>query len=294
MIYGQTTKPRRLSKHIPFYGNDQGILALQFIENHGRIFDWKIGLNLRPEASAQAQTETYKNNSDTFHEGIVRGRIELDEAALSGVAKPLSEHWYEARQSLALWPDHAQGLQLLFAKGDLGTEQTDLWGSNSIDGRQWSSPVRLTFNSLSDDFLPQLLRAEDGSLRAFWISNRRGLGWELWTSVRTQDNWDPALRVPLESFGANRTPSDHASTKLLHYANQDRRGQWILAVRAQKKKTIVILVSVDGESWIQKGTIKAPFAFINPEIVEDARGRYRLLAFGKGSRLASLEFKRSR
>ncbi len=287
VIYGQTSKPRHLSKHIPFYGADQAILALQFIENHGRIFDWGIDLSLRPDRGIQPRTDTYKNKSRAFHEGILRGRIELHEPAFSGVAKPLSEHWYEARQSLALGPKRAQGLQLVFVKGDLGTSQTDLWGSESSGGRQWTSPVRLGFNSLSDDFLPQLVGAEDGSVRAFWISNRRGLGWELWTSMRNQGTaaWEPALRVPLEAFGVNRSQSDHAPTRLLHYAGiQDRRGQWVLAVAAPKRKTVLILLSVDGETWVQKGAIEAPFAVVNPAIVEDAGGRYRLAAFGTAGR----------
>ena len=212
----------------------------------------------------------------------------MNEPAFSGVAKSLDEHWYEARQSLALADKRDEGLHLLFVKGDLGTEQTELWESQSTDGRNWSAPTRFSSNSLSDDFLQQLRRAEDGSLRAFWISNRRGLGWELWTSVRKAkaDAWEPALRIPLENFKAGRTTSQIIPARLLHYGiTQDRRGRWVLVNRSLSKKSILILVSDDGENWTEAGSIAARFTIVNPALVEDAGGRYRLLAFGTNGKL---------
>ena len=110
-------------------------------------------------------------------------------------------------------------------------------------------------SSLSNDFYPQMLRGEDGVLRAFWISNRRGLGWELWTSRRHESNatWQSATRVPLEQFAADQKNSNHLATELLHYGvTQDRRGRWIVAVvREQGRKWIAAaqLRAIDREYW---------------------------------------------
>ena len=128
VIYGQTVKPSELEKFIPFYGLHQRIVTLQFIENHGRIFDWGIELHLRDDdrSTAIADKEEVPINVD-FQEGRVIGRVPRDEAAFSGVAKSLAAHWYEPRQTLALVNNHTRGLYLVVVKGELDSGQTDLW-----------------------------------------------------------------------------------------------------------------------------------------------------------------------
>ena len=288
VVYGQTKQTRQLTKTVPFYGRDQEITTLQLIENHGKIFDWGFDLSLKESASTGPFVMTRKEPGLAHHEGFLLGRLELNEQAFSGVTKPLSEHWYEARQSIALSDKNVNGIDILFSQGDLAEGGADLFVSQSTDGQHWQPPSRFPLSSLSNDFSPQILRAENGDLRAFWISNRRGLGWELWTGVRPQVSatWQPAMRIPLEAFSANHTKSSHLATRLLHYGvTQDRRGRWVVAVATQDNARIVLLTSRDSEHWEESGAIVTNFEIVNPTIIVDKSGRYRLTAFSGKKRL---------
>ena len=289
VIYGQADKPTRLAKAIPFYGNQQRVLTLQFIENHSRIYNWGIKLRLQPlDTGSSLATSSQVADPGGAHEGQIVSQVTLAEDAFSGVAKSLAAHWHEPRQTLALADNHTRGLYLVVVKGDLDSGQTDLWMTQSVDAKNWLPLTRMSVNSSSHDFSPRLVRAEDGFLRLFWISNRRGLGWELWTSRLDAElrTWAPANRVPLEKFDGASPGSSAQATELLHYAvTQDRRGRWLLAVRQTTQKRLAILASNDAQNWQLAGSVAAPFKLFNPAIIEDGGGTYRVLAFGATQKL---------
>ena len=265
------------------------MLTIQFIENHGQIYDWGLRLSLRPETSATEPSERVdKVKPLAAGEGHLVTRVTLDEAAFSGVTKPLAEHWYEARQRLSLADSHNDGVDLVFVRGDLGGEQTDLWAAHFAAGGAPATPTRLSVNSLSHDFSPQLVRGEDGSLRLFWISDRRGRGWELWTSRREPETriWQSATRVALESFGPpDADARSDLAERLLHFGvSQDRRGRWLLVYRA-KPDRLFVLVSGDALKWQFAARIDKVVDLLNPAIVEDAGGRYRIAAMTNSKRL---------
>ena len=289
VIYGQTDKPTQLAKTVPFYGQRLRVLTLQFIENHGRIYDWGFKLHLRPLEKASSTSDPLAvDASGAFHVGQIMGSVPLDEAAFSGVAKPLSAHWYEPRQTLALADNHTRGVYLVAVKGDLDAGQTDLWWTHSVDAKHWLPLMPMSVNSSCDDFSPRLTQGEDGVLRLFWISNRRGLGWELWTSELGADlrTWTPANRVPLERFDSALPGSGVRPTELLHYGvTQDRRGRWLVVVRSTAQKRLVILASTDARDWQTAGHMAAKFDIFNPAIIEDSAGTYRVVAFGSTKKL---------
>ena len=85
--------------------------------------------------------------------------------------------------------------------GEQAVETAVVGPAKGDDGRAWSALEPLPVNSASDDFAPRLVRAEDGSLRLFWLSSRRGLGWEIWNARQPAGGrWSDARRVPLESL----------------------------------------------------------------------------------------------
>ncbi|GEM_PF-3384140 len=207
-------------------------------------------------------------------------RIAPGGTTFSGVTTALADHWYEPRQRLAIAHNRTAGVDVVFVRGDLSGDQTDLWTTHIEADGTVGATLPLAVNSLSHDFSPQLVRGEDGTMRLFWISDRRGLGWELWTSRRTLDAlaWQPARRVPLESFAKPQADarSDRAD-QLLHYGvNQDRRGRWLVVYRAQSGR-VVVLSSDDAAEWHERGVIDAGNGALNPAITQDRSGRYRVV-----------------
>ena len=203
-------------------------------------------------------------------------RIAPGGTTFSGVTTALADHWYEPRQRLAIAHNRTAGVDVVFVRGDLSGDQTDLWTTHIEADGTVGATLPLAVNSLSHDFSPQLVRGEDGTMRLFWISDRRGLGWELWTSRRTLDAlaWQPARRVPLESFAKPQADarSDRAD-QLLHYGvNQDRRGRWLVMYRAQSGR-VVVLSSDDAAEWHERGVIDAGNGALNPAITQDRSGR---------------------
>jgi hypothetical protein len=186
--------------------------------------------------------------------------------------------------------NYQAGLHVITVRGELGDEQTDLWWSQSANGRHWTVPKVLPTNSASDDFAPRLIRAEDGSLQLFWLSNRRGFGWEIWTSRynRKTSKWEQASRIPTDAFvrtGVERSTGELATT-LLHFGiTQDRRGRWVLAFYAKANRKLIILVSADAKSWQFASQVPARQVVFNPAVIEDRSGRYRLVAIDGEAKL---------
>ena len=290
VIYGQTPSPTTLNKYIPFYGQDRRYITLQFVEDNARIYNWEFRLRLKPESTqlADMKASTFSTSDMKTWEGQLVGQVVLDEEAFSGVATPMAEYWYAPRQRLALVNNRLDGLYLVTAKGTLGGEATDLWLSHSQDGAGWGAARKMSINSLGDDFAPQLLRAEDGSLRLFWISNRRGHGWEVWTSRREQAtrHWDAPSRIPLEQFSPGMTFEGGQVTDLLGFSvTQDSRGRWLLVYRSAQNNVLHVLLSRDARQWHAIAELESPAGLFSPAICEDARGVYRLAAMGDDSQL---------
>lgn len=291
VIYGQTAKPTTLKKFIPFYGKNQKLLTLQFIENFSEINHWQIKLSLKPDNKASENIALFENPVDekAFYEGQLHSHFTVEEKSFTGIAQPLAKYWYAPKQTLALLNNFNRGLMLVFVKGELGGEQTELMMSRSMDHKTWSTPVRLSLNSLSEDFAPKLLRTEDGGARLFWISNRRGLGWELWTS-RLQpktDLWEPPNRIALEKFApATAKHASYQANNLLHYAvTQDQQGRWVIVYRSGKKREVVVITSQDAKEWSLMTKQRSIMKFYNPALVQDNAGVYRLLAVGSDQKL---------
>jgi len=292
-IYGQTPTATRLKKRVPFYGNDREVLTLQLINGRSRINDWKLHLRLRPEPtdSSRAGLEVDADApEDSDVEGKRVGSLRLEREAFAGISRPSYRYFYEPRHMLTLANNDKAGLHVITVRGELGGEHTDLWWSRSTDATRWTRPVPLTTNSSSDDFDPRLVRAEDGSLRLFWLSNRRGLGWEIWTSryAATDDKWDQASRVPLDSFvrtGLESSPGELATALLPYAVTQDRRGRWVLVYFSKQAKRLVVLLSSDAKDWRIASQIPAGSAAFNPAIIEDRSGRYRLAAMDREAKL---------
>ncbi len=286
VIYGQTARPASLSKSIPFYGKPRRQIALQLTENHGLIHGWAVNVHLQAEAPAKESPTPAVVDST---EGAVIGSVPWEEGTSAGVARPAYAHVYEPRHSLALANNYRDGLHLVAARGVPGSESTDLYWSHSADGDEWSEPVPLAINSHSDDYAPRLLRSEDGSLRLFWISNRRGLGWELWTSrlPRGATDWEPARRIPLERFGAhNPRKRGSGALDLLRYAvHQDQSGRWLLVLPAHKRNELVVLSSSDAQEWQLVTRIPDAGHQYSLALTQDRGGVYRLAGIERNGRL---------
>ena len=289
VIYGQTEKPARLSKFVPFYGRDQRVLTLQFVENRSEIRDWRLRVELR-RAEPAAQREQIADVVPASGEAVKVGSVALPEQAFFGVTRPYYRYLYEPRHTLALARVRGRGLHLVAVRGELGGSQTDLWWTRSVDGDDWTRMRALVVNSQSDDFAPQLVQAEDGALRLFWLSDRRGRGWEIWTSelARAGERWTPARRVPLEQHQETGLAQHRGelATDLLHFGvTQDRRGRWLLAYQSRPAKQIVVLASIDAEQWHEVGRAPSWDVAYNPTLIEDRGGVYRMVAVGPDAHL---------
>ena len=290
VIYGQTSSPATLKKYIPFYGHDRRYMTLQFIEDNSQIFNWQFRLRLKRESGQPPDTQASSplNSSQKTWEGQLIGQVALDEKVFSGVATPMAEYWYAPRQRLALVNNYRDGLYLVAVKGEPGGEATNLWMSHSQDGASWGDAEQMSINSLSDDFAPQLLRAEDGSLRLFWISNRRGLGWEVWTSRQepATPHWDAPSRIPLEQFSPGQAFEGNLATDLPGFTvTQDKRGRWLLAYRSAQNNVLHVLMSRDARQWQAVAELESPVRLFSPALCEDANGVYRLAAIGDDNHL---------
>ena len=268
-LYGQTTDLTTLEKHVPFHGQHRRFLTLQLTENHSEIRGWELRLNLQPqEAAALPEPDA---RSQVSGEGRIVARLSNGERPHFGPTQPQYRYLLQPRRNLALADGGTRGLTLVAVRGEIGGRETDLWLSRSRDAVTWSEAERMPINAVSEDYAPQLLAAEDGSLRLFWLSDRRGRGWELWTSRTLRDDgktWTAAQRLPIEP----PTTAD----PLLYSAIQDRSGRWLVATHSAAQGRIVFLSSNDGDDWRRLETHIAGDVLVGLMLTQDTAGVYRL------------------
>jgi hypothetical protein len=283
VIYGQTPEMETLRKDIAFHGRDQNILVFQLIENRSHIRDWRVSFRLKPEA-APAATTTLPAGKD--FEGAEVARLSLHEDLGTGAAEPQYIEQFSSRKRLALLAG-PQGGWVVAAQGSLHAGTTSLWGAYSADGKAWPELKRLNVNSQSSDFAPQLVRGEDGSARLFWLSKRRGLGWEIWTSEsKAGAEFSEPKRIPIESFlhYSSADAANIADDLLAFAAMQDKQGRWLLAVcPTGEQGGAAILSSSDAENWQKTGGAPAQRRYFGVSLMQDAGGVYWLGAIDGGA-----------
>lgn len=285
VVYGQTQSVTTLKKDVGFHGATHNVLVFQLIENNSKIRDWHVNFRLKKDAGKSAIVQ--KTGDGTSYEGREIARLAVDEEGLPGVADPQYIEQYASKKRLALLDAGSRGAWLVAARGDLGTGQTDLWASYSKNKIDWSPLQKMDVNSQSHDFAPRLVEGEDGAPRLFWISNRRGLGWEIWTSgIESGNVWGAARRVPLEKFMKlpARTTDNRQEGLLDFAAMQDSRGFWTLAVTPVDGKGIHIIATRDFETWARASIADEGRRYYNPAIIQDKSGLYWLGAIDAGAK----------
>ena len=284
-VYGQTASMTALQKDVAFHGRDHDILIFQLIENSGKIKDWYVDFRLRKSDAPKVAPPSKSN--DAFFEGKEIARMHMEEDAASGVTDPQYVEQYASKKRLTLADLGKRGKLLVVARGDLRTGKTDLWASHSADGKDWPALSAMPVNSVSQDFAPKLVAAEDGSARLFWISNRRGLGWEVWTSgLSTGDEWSEPARVPLDKFmnTAQVSRADSVTDLIDFDAMQDKTGRWILALCPPGGQGVRLVASTDLESWSKLDTVQEDRRFFDPVLMQDGTATFWLGAIDGDAR----------
>jgi hypothetical protein len=194
---------------------------------------------------------------------------------------------WQPKQKLALANNFNDGIWLVGVKGDLLGEETNLWQSHSEDGGvHWSASELLSVNSGSQEYAPALIRREDGQLQFFFLSDRRGLGWELWTSTqnRKDKHWSHPRLVPLRDFAATgfEEMKDGTSAILPYSVMQDNQGRWLVGFYSRITQKIHIVTSMDLDQWKPLTTLDNR----NSSAIalgQDKTGRYyAIIASGSG------------
>lgn len=280
VIYGQTQEVTSLKKEIPFHGIDRDVLVFQLIENHGEIANWNVSFRLRKTEEGEEKKQKPAANGKDYP-GMPVARLPLQEDVAAAAAEPQYMEQYGTKKRLAFARSGKQGFFVVAAKGSLSAGDTDLWAARSEDGKTWQPLAPMDVNSQSNDFSPQLVTAEDGGMRLFWISDRRGLGWELWTSALEKDGkrWSQPNRVPFRNF-VRYEPGEAMKIAggLLDYAAmQDAQGRWLLAAPSTGGG-ITVLSSADGLEWKAAGAASFGERLFNPALFQDASGVYWMAA----------------
>jgi tetratricopeptide (TPR) repeat protein len=281
-IYGQTESFSMLEKNIPFFGKHFSSLALKFIENHSDISRWSATITLvKNEAETPAKTTTIPTQD-------FAGRT-ISTITIPAMGSAATHHmpWYKrqlmSRHQLAMADNGKNGIWLAMTSGTPGLEDTNLWITHSDDaGASWAAPQWFEANSLANEWAPQLLRGEDGNLRLFFLSTRRGLGWELWTSLldRKTQQWSTPQRI---------TTQNMAFTDGIPNYNiiQNMQGEWLLSYYDDAAKQLSILSTRDFITWKISGAYKADeqrqFA-----LGQDGTGRYHLVTIHAGGAITYL------
>lgn len=290
-IYGQTREVTTLKKTISFHGDDRTIFTIQLMASQAEIDRWAVNVRLRPEKepTRPAPAGPARAEEGTFWEGRPLGRISLPRRVGSGWTRPSSQALHGPQKELTLTDDGRGGFYLVAVEGELDGQPTDLWWSQSRDGRRWSDLAPLPINSASEDYNPHLVRAEDGTLWLYWISTRRGRGWELWASVsRDGRTWSDPRRIPLERFVEARraSPGVRPVTDVIEYdVLQDRRGRWLAAFYWPDTREMVFIRSEDGAQWSLLARIPVASRLYGPALVEDRGGVYRMAALSDGDQV---------
>ena len=230
VIYGQTPDFSTLHKRIDFHGHAHSLLAIQLTESESEIRSWELALHLASAAEFEDHNPIALARDDLFWEGKLVARIASDDRSFYGPAMPIFKYQTHPRMNVALANNYLDGVYLVFVRGELGGSATDLWMSKGLLGEKWPTPESLSINAAGEDYAPRLVRTEDGGVRLFWLSNRRGRGWEVWSSaLDRRRQWTEPTRLPLEDLAATGLEGrSDLSELLLHYSViQDRRGRWI-------------------------------------------------------------------
>jgi len=277
-IYGQTPEVSALSKTVSFNGDDRKLLTIQLAASQAEIQRWSLRVRLRPERerTRAEPTAPTPDEDGTFWEGRPAGRIPLPRRVESGWTRPSDQSFSGPQKELALADDGRGGFYLVSVEGELDGQATDLWWSRSPDGAKWSDLAPLPINSASEDYNPRLVRAEDGTLWLYWISTRRGLGWELWASAsRDGRSWSDPRRLPLEQFVAPRPPATPSTRAALGR----RLAEWLPAVLRESWPLVQVSQYLGEASAGPAAPSARPIAdVLEYDVIQDRRGRW-LVAF---------------
>lgn len=285
-LYGQSSQDEELKKDIYFFGHTHGVLIFQFIENQSVIKDWKIKVHIRPE-EFEENTKPI-NPTNEFYEGIELSKFSVAQNPANQISAPQYIEQYENKNRLSFTGKDDTDLWVVYAEGNLSASSSDLWASHSKYGQKWETPYSLPINSQSNDYAPKIIRAEDGSYRLFWLSQRRGFGWELWNSIYSEstNNWSPVQRVPITLQSENTSLS---STTIPSFSViQDKKGNWIVTFCEQHEKVINFYSSSDGAQWKKINSLTMGSGTFNPELFEDSTHIYWLAAIDEHAQLRLL------
>jgi tetratricopeptide (TPR) repeat protein len=281
VIYGQTPELADLSKTITFNGDDHKVFTVQVFGGQAEIERWGLRVRLRRD-NEQARLEPVSTPKEdgSFWEGRPAGHVVLPRRVGSGSTRPLTQSFRGPRKELALSDDGRGGYFLVTVEGELDGQPTDLWWSRSADGASWTEAAPLPINSASEDYNPRLVRAEDGTLWLYWISTRRGLGWELWaSSSKDGRSWSDPQRVPLEQFVAPSTPPARPASLGQRLADQlpaSVRDRWPVNQVAQ---------AADDRGTSPAVAPNRPVTdLLEYDVIQDRRGRWLLGFYSRDTR----------
>ena len=283
-IYGQTQEMTALSKTISFNGEDRKVLTLQVFGSQAEIDRWAVRVRLRRDTE-QARREpgaVAPEEDATFWEGRPAGTIPLPRRVVSGWTRPSEQSFRGPQKELALADDGRSGFYLVAVEGELDGQPTDLWWSRSSDGTIWSELAPLPINSASEDYNPRLVRAEDDTLWLYWISTRRGLGWELWASAsRDGRSWSDPQRVPLERFVEPRTPANSSPQAVLGR----RLAEWLpTAVRERWPVTQMAEYLEERSTGVAGPSARPITDVLEYDVMQDRRGRWLVAFYSRDTR----------
>lgn len=253
----------------------------QLIENRSEISNWKVEFRLE-KTKVDAEAVKPFATTATKGEGMEITRLPLHEDIADGASDPQYIEQYGNKKRLAIAMQRAGDGGLVAAKGSLAAGETDLWAAHALEGK-WSDLAPLPLNGQSNDFAPQLVKGEDGSVRLFWISDRRGIGWEIWTSAiaKNAHDWSQPVRLPLDKLSQQSQQSGRGEAPLDYAAMQDKRGRWLVA--AATGEGLTLLSSADAIDWQKAGVAAAGSRLYNPVFFQDATAVYWLGAVDGGA-----------
>lgn len=258
-LYGQTPEFDTVKKSISFRGEYKQDFAIHLMRKHSDIQHWKVTLHLISDTKIVKTSFSVTPPDRDFSEVKHVATLDLNELMLSGVNKAWHQTQKEQRAELSMINNFNGEVHLAVVKGDLEAGQTDLWLS-----KDFLPLEKLPINSSSNEFYPKLLIGEDGKIRLFWNSNRRGEGWELWYSI-LGEKWSHPQRLPIEG-----------AETLIHYdVIQDKQGRWVVAYADIKTHQMVFLVTDHDGNWQQTSALKT-YTIRNPALTVTHSGRYLL------------------
>src|SRR5262249_5737614 len=154
------------------------------------------------------------------------------------------------------------------------------WSRSGEDGASWTEAAPLPINSASEDYNPRLVRAEDGTLWLYWISTRRGLGWELWaSSSKDGRSWSDPQRVPLEQFVAPPAPPSRSASLGQRLAEQlpaSIRDRWPVGQVAQAAE--------DRGAGPAVAPNRPLTELLEYDVIQDRRGRWLVGFYSRDTR----------